>query len=1006
MNRWRLPLVACSVILGLAAPGAAQAAPASLQATPAAAAVSDPASLVNPLLGTSHEGNTFPGADAPLGMVQWSPDTPSRPPGGDYAYTDKVVTGFSLNHLSGPGCGAMGDIPVLPTVGGVDGAATVGFSHAHESASAGAYSVALDNGVTTDLTATARSGMARFTFPATTQANLLFKLNADKAANLHFDKVSATEVSGSVDVGLFCASSPSYTAYFDMVFDRPFASTGTFDGGDSLTFDTTGNRTVQAKVGLSYVSVAGATANRVAENPNWDFNAVRTATHNAWNGVLGRVAIAGGTSDQQKVFYTALYHSLLHPNLVSDSDGRYRGFDRQVHAVSGRQKAQYGTYSGWDIYRSQAQLEALVAPQQAADSAQSLVNDFAQGGQLPKWSLNSAETNVMNGDPGPAVIADYYAFGARDFDTAAAKNAMVQEAVLGNGIRLGPDYQSNYGYLPSDGTYVYGFQGSVATQLDYSAQDFAISAFAGALGDTTTRDQFANRAQDWRNVFNPASGFMQPRLKDGSWRAGFTATSSDQFVEGTSWQYTGAVPHNVRGLADAMGGNAALAGYLDKVLSDFHGSGGSHADLGNEPSIELPWEYDYIGRPWKTQKTVRDVQNQLWPNDPANWSVGNDDLGTMSAWYVFSAMGFYPETPGTADLALGSPLFTNVTVTLAGGGKLTVNAPQAATGTPYVQSAGLNGATWNNAYLPADAVISGATLDLTLAATPNTGWASGAGSAPPSYNGNGGAKPPAAQVGPTGALGSGVAGKCLDAAAGGTANGTKAQSYDCNNTAAQHWTVPGDGTVTLAGRCLDVNAGSTADGATVQLWDCNQSDGQKWLAKGGALVNTGSGKCLDVPGSGTANGLQLQIFGCNGTAAQQWRLPTTHTGATTAGVAGKCLDDNTASTANGTRIQSWSCNGSAAQAVTVPGDGTLRIFGRCVDVVGGGTAANTAVDLWDCNAGAANQQWAYDAGARSLRNPQSGRCLDLPDASTTDGTQLVLWDCNGGTNQKWTLPGT
>ncbi len=609
----------------------------------------------------------------------------------------------------------------------------------------------------------------------------------------------------------------------------------------------------------------------------------------------------------------------------------------------------------------------------------------------------------MNGDPGPAVIADYYAFGARDFDTAAAKNAMVREAVLGNGVRLGLDYQSTYGYLPSDGTYVRGFEGSVATQLEYSAQDFAISAFAGALGDTTTRDQFANRAQDWRNVFNPASGFMQPKLKDGSWRSGFNATSSDQFVEGTSWQYTGAVPHNIRGLADAMGGNAKLAGYLDSVLSDFHGAGGSHADLGNEPSIELPWEYDYIGQPWKTQKTVRDVQNHLWPDDPANWSVGNDDLGTMSAWYVFSAMGFYPETPGTADLALAAPLFTNVTVTLAGGGRLVVNAPQAATDAPYVQSATLNGGTWNNAYLPADSVINGATLDLVLATTANTGWATTPASAPPSYNGNGGAKPPAAQVGPTGPLGSGIAGKCLDAAGGGTANGTKAQSYDCNGTAAQRWTVPGDGTVTLSGRCLDVNAGSTADGALVQLWDCNQSDGQKWLPKGGALVNTGSGRCLDVPNSGTGNGIQLQLFDCNGTAAQQWSLPRTRTGATTSAVAGKCLDDNTASTANGNRIQSWSCNGSPAQSVTVPGDGTLRIFGRCVDVAGGGTADSTPVDLWDCDAGA-NQQWTYDATAGSLRNPQSGRCLDIPNGGAADGTQLVLWACNGGANQRWTLP--
>jgi predicted alpha-1,2-mannosidase len=984
--------------MGLAVPANAAHAAASV-------AVSDPASLVNPLLGTSNEGNTFPGADTPFGMVQWSPDTPSRPPGGDYAYSDNDVTGFSLNHLSGPGCGAMGDIPILPTTGNVDGNATVGFSHSSESASAGSYQVNLSNGVNTELTTTARSGMARFTFPSTTQANLLFKLNADKASNLHFTKVSSTEVSGSVDAGAFCASGVPYTAYFDMVFDQPMTSNGTFNGGDSVTFNTTNNRVVQAKVGLSYVSIAGATANRQAENGGWDFNGTRAAAHNAWNTVLGKIAISGGTSDQQKVFYTSLYHALLHPNLLSDTDGRYTGFDRQVHTVTGSQKAQYGTYSGWDIYRTQAQLEALVAPQQASDSAQSMVNEYAQSGQLPKWTLNSAETNVMNGDPGPAIIADYYAFGARTFDTAAAKAAMVKEAGTDNGIRLGEKYLSNYGYLPSDGAYPYGFYGSVATTLEYSAQDFAVSAFAGALGDTTTASQFANRAQDWKNVFNPSSGFMQPKLMNGSWRGGFDPASSDQFVEGTSWQYTGAVPHNIRGLADAMGGNAKMAAYLDSVLSNFHGSGGSHADLGNEPSIELPWEYDYIGQPWKTQKVVRDVQNQLWPNNPANWSVGNDDLGTMSAWYVFSAMGFYPETPGTSDLALGSPLFTSVDVTLGNGSHLMVNAPAAATNAPYVQSATLNGATWNNAYLPASFATSGGTLNLALGTAANTSWATAASSAPPSYNGNGGAQPPATVAGPTGTVSSGVAGKCLDAAAGGTTNGTKAQSYDCNNSAAQHWYFSGDGTVMQSGKCLDVNGGSTANGALVQLWDCNQSNGQKWIARGTTLVNTGSAKCLDLPGGTTANSTQVEIWDCNGGTNQQWTLPRTHTGPATSGIAGKCLDDNTASTSNGTKIQTWTCNGSSAQQVSVPGDGTLQIYARCLDATAGGTANGTPIELWDCTGGA-NQQWTYNTATKALVNPASGRCLDVTGASTTDGAQLELWDCNGGPQQQWTLPTT
>lgn len=224
----------------------------------------------------------------------------------------------------------------------VDGNATVGFSHANESADAGACSVALDNGVKTELTATLRSGMARFTFPATTRANLLFKMGSGKGSNIRFDRVSSTEASGSLTNGFFCASSPTYTVHFIMVFDRPMTSNGTFDGGNSVTFDTTGNRVVHAKVGLSYVSVGGAEGNRTNENPGWNFD----ATHTSWNDLLGTVAVTGGTTAQQEVFYTALYHSLLHPNLLSDSDGEYWGFDKKVHTVSGNQKAQYGTYSG------------------------------------------------------------------------------------------------------------------------------------------------------------------------------------------------------------------------------------------------------------------------------------------------------------------------------------------------------------------------------------------------------------------------------------------------------------------------------------------------------------------------------------------------------------------------------------------------------------------------------------------------------------------------------------
>ncbi len=889
----------------------------------AQAAVSDPASLVNPLLGTTNGANDFPGADVPFGMTQWSPDTADRTQGGGYSYNSPTIIGFSLTHIAGPGCGAYGDVPIMPTTGAISnpGSASSSYSHANESASPGYYGVTLGNGVKSELTTTKRGGIGRFTFPSTTQANLLFKLTGSQNGDYATDwqVVSNTEVQGAVTSGHFCGAGNTYTVHFSVKFDQAF-TTGTWLAGDVkagekkaalkstatrtrkstsqhaaekagrpvlhgkqkaqikplaaanggyLTFDTTSDHVVNARVGISYTSDANAKDNRDAEVPGFDFDGTRTAAHNAWNTVLGKIQTSGGTTAQQHVFYTALYHALLHPNVFSDTNGQYMGFDNAVHtAASGH--AQYANYSGWDIYRSQAQLIGMIAPAQASDVAQSAVNDYAQGGQLPKWSQANGESYVMVGDPAASIIADIYAFGGRDFDTAAAKNAMIHQATATNNDRPGLNFLSSVGYLPNDGSYgCCNFYGSVSTTLEYNTADFALGAFAGALGDTANQKKFVDRAQAWKNLLNP-SGFMQPKIASGTWAGGFSPTSGTDMVEGTSWQYTGMVPFNVRGLADAKGGNAAMVSYLDHVLGAFNGSGGDHADLGNEPSVELPWEYDYVGQPWKTQSVIRNVQNQLWPDSPTGWGVGNDDLGTMSAWYVWSAMGVFPETPGTADLALGSPQFTQVVITLSTGGKLTINAPQAATNAPYVQSASWNGGSWNNAYLPPSAVGSGGTLDLTLGTTANTSWATGASSAPPSYPGSG------AGTGPVGGpLASAIAGKCADVKQSGTSNGTPVQIYGCNGTNAEKWVVQGDGTLTAFGKCLDVSNSGTADGTKVQLWDCNTSGAQKWTFTSStkALTNPESGKCLDDPNSSTTDGTQLQIYTCNGSAAQQWTLP-------------------------------------------------------------------------------------------------------------------------------------
>ncbi|WP_037841047.1 lectin [Streptomyces sp. NRRL F-5126] len=1034
----------------------AQAAPAAVHAAAkkADALVTSPASLVNPFIGTSNQANDFPGADVPFGMVQWSPDTPSRPPGGGYEYNDSSVTGFSLTHIAGPGCGAAGDVPVLPTVGAVDNSATDSFSHGNESASAGSYKVALDNKVTTELTATTRSGMARFTFPSTTSANLLFKLSGSQngASSTQFNVVSDTEVSGQVTSGHFCGAGNTYTVYFDMVFDKPFTGQGTAaaksagtlhpestkrasknapekankptlhgtmpkahgkaatgsaapDAAASsahVTFDTTSDPVVQAKVGVSYVSVANAVANRSAENPGWNFDSTRAAAQSAWNSALGKIKIGGGTADQQKIFYTALYHSLLHPNVISDTNGQYYGFDGKTHTVDSGHHAAYANYSGWDIYRSQAQLEALVDPQAASDTAQSMVDDYAQTGIFPKWSEDNGESYVMVGDPAAAIIADYHAFGATDFDTKAALSDLVKQASTANNDRPGLNYLNAPGYEPHDGSYgCCNFYGPVATTLEYNTADFALSAFAGALGDTANQHTYANRAQDWRGTLDPSSGFVEPRDADGTWVNGFDPTSGTDMVEADSWIYTGMVPFDVAGLATAKGGNTAMNHYLDSVLRSYTGADG-YAWVGNEPSIELPWEYDYTGEPYKTQSTVRSVQDQIWANSPSGLADGNDDLGAMSAWYVWSALGMFPMTPGTSDLALGSPVFTQAVVTLPSGKTLTINGNGAADNAPYVQSATFNGSAWNNAYAPTTAITDGGTLSYTLSTSADTDWAAGSAAAPPSYGGDV-AAPPKPRVGAVKSAG----GQCVDDANSSTSNGSAIQIWGCDNTAAQDWVIATDGTLRTLGKCLDVSDSGTTSGTKVQLYGCNGSGAQQWKpGANGSLVNPESGLCLDDPSGSTTEGTRLQIYTCNGSGAQNWTLPAApaaRTGAVTAGVGSNlCLDDKSAGTANGTPVQIYTCNGGGAQDWTVSADSTLRVEGGCLDVSNSGTSSGTPVQLWNCN-GSGAQQWRATASGQ-LINTHSGLCLDDPDSSTANSTQLQIYTCNNSSAQKWTLP--
>jgi predicted alpha-1,2-mannosidase len=781
-----LSTVATVLAAGLTAVGpgtAAGAAPATAPATAARAvtapaapapAPTAPASLVNPLAGTrsadgmpADSGHTNPGPDMPFGMIQMGPDTwPTRVNGGGYWYDSGRLLGFSLDRLSGAGCPVYGDVPILPMVGAIPSdpaGATAGFTHASETARTGYYKVTTTSPdpVTTQLTSATRSAIAKFTFPASTKSDLLLKVadSAQKLATVNgqtkpgYQKVFGTtaqvvgndEVTGSVTAGYFCDirddAHPNYTLHFDIRFDHPFTASGTWPGGPSgdpgglyLTFDTTRQHTVMAKVGISYTSAANAALNLDNEIPGWDFSGVRDANVRTWNQLLGRIQISGGTPSRQAGFYTALYHALLDPHVYSDVNDQYTGMDGKVHTAPPGH-AQYADYSGWDIYRSQVQLLALLAPDRASDIIGSMLNDYAQDGMLPKWAQGNGESYEMSGDPADAIIADAYAFGARGFDAHRALADMIAEATQPNNIRPGQAVLDQYGYLPSDlpgglfGCCAYG--NPVSTQLEYDTADYAIAAFARARHDQSTYTRFATRAQNWPNVFNPGTGYVQEKLANGQWAPGFSPGTGAGFVEGTSAEYTPMVPFNLGAEIAARGGRHAWQDYLDSLLSDIASPGPAKAHLNNEPSLVIPWEYDWVGAPWKTQRAVRAAQDDLYSGTPGG-EPGNDDLGTFSAWLVWSELGLYPAVPGTGTLVIGSPVFPRAVIRLAGGGAITINGRGAAGNAPYVQSLQLDGRAWPKTYLTSDQYRRGATLTFDLGTAANTSWGSAPDAAPPS----------------------------------------------------------------------------------------------------------------------------------------------------------------------------------------------------------------------------------------------------------------------------------
>ncbi|MBY8882080.1 GH92 family glycosyl hydrolase [Streptomyces sp. PLK6-54] len=733
--------------------------------------VSDPASYVDPLIGTGRGGSTvgeindFPGPATPFGMMQFSPDTAGSYAG--YQYHGDRIRGFSMDHAS-VGCRAFGDVPILPVAGPVGDAPwklTEHFTHTGEQAEPGYYAVTLDDsGVRAELTAATRTGLASFTFPpGAGPAQLLVKaggsLSVVKTADVRV--VGDREVTGSVTTGNFCSKGNQYTVHYAITFDQPFTAHGTWDGttvtagGDSataagagayLTFGDGGSRTVRAKVALSYVSAAGARANMAAEVPGWDLDALHRQTRDQWTRALGEVRVASRDTGELKTFYTALYHSLLHPNTFNDADGRYIGFDGRIRTLPAGH-AQYTNFSDWDTYRSLAPLQAMLFPRQAGDMAQSLVNDAQQSGWWPRWPLANSATGQMSGDNSVPLIADLYAYGARGFDLKRALTYLVKGATSVDPDphayheRPGIAEYAERGYMP-DGDTARGDHGHVGASetLEWAIDDFAISRLAAAAGQDDVARTFAERGQNWQNVLDPATGYLEPRGEDGRFpdKAGFQPPAAgkfgqDGYDEGNAAQYNWLVPQDMAGLIASMGGSAAAADRLDRFFGRLNaGPNAPYMWAGNEIDFGAPWVYDQVGRPWKAQKTVRDIATTLFSPTP-DGEPGNDDLGAQSSWYVWAALGMYPATPGTADLALHSPLFEWAVIDLPGAGDLDIRAPGASDGTPYVHRLTLDGHTWARTYLPPSVVAHGGRLDFTLSATPDTRWAASPSAASPSF---------------------------------------------------------------------------------------------------------------------------------------------------------------------------------------------------------------------------------------------------------------------------------
>jgi predicted alpha-1,2-mannosidase len=671
------------------------------------AAQQDLTRYVDPFIGTGGHGHTFPGATMPFGMVQLSPDT--RLTGWDgcsgYHYSDSLIYGFSHTHLSGTGISDYGDVLLMPTVGDVALTNTryaAGFSHSNEYARAGYYSVKLDNGVLVELTATLRAGFHRYTYPANAQGNIILDLtHRDRVLDSYF---RITGGRNFVGWRRSQAWAKDQIVYFAGELSRPFDGWGIAkdDGAAQPIQEATGPNVkaffsfepggppVLVKIGISAVSIAGARKNLATEIPNWDYSKVREDADRAWQKELNKIQVTGGDEGQLKTFYTALYHTMLAPNLFMDVDGQYRGRDFQTHPAKGFEN--YTVFSLWDTFRAAHPLYTIIDQKRTRDFINTFLAQYQQGGRLPVWELAANETDTMIGYHAVSVIADAAAKGIDGFDLKLAFEAMKHSAELNQKGLLAYTRQ---GYLELEDE-----KESVSKTLEYAYDDWCIAQVAQMLGRTDDYERYLRRAKFYQNMFDRESGFMRAR-SNGGWLARFDPREvSFNFTEANSWQYTFFAPQDISGLVELMGGKQEFARKLDELFTtESKTTGREQADItgligqyahGNEPSHHVAYLYDYIFEPAETQYRVRQIMDKFYTPQP-DGLIGNEDCGQMSAWYVLSAAGFYPVTPGSKVYAIGTPLFPEIRFQLENGKQFVIKANGVSDKNFYIQSATLNG---------------------------------------------------------------------------------------------------------------------------------------------------------------------------------------------------------------------------------------------------------------------------------------------------------------------------